>query len=70
MTIDEAKRLLPTNLKFPLPDGVVENLIDCTSIPIRFDLKDDDGTSENLGYAYALLAALIELKERRERGKL
>ena len=70
MTIEEAKRLLPTNLKFPLPDGVVENLIDCTSIPIRFDLKDDDGTSENLGYAYALLAALIELKERRERGKL
>lgn len=66
MTIDEAKKLLPSNLKYPLPDGVVDNLINCTSIPIRFDIKDEDGTSENLGYAYALLAALIELKERRE----
>lgn len=67
MTLDEAKKLLPFNLKYPLPDGVVDTLIDCTSIPVRFDIKDDDGTSENLGYAYALLAALIELKERRER---
>ena len=66
MTINEAKKLLPPNLKYPLPDGVIDNLIDCTSIPIRFDIKDDDGTSENLGYAYALLAALIELKERRK----
>lgn len=67
MTIEEAKKLLPTNLKYPLPDGVLDNLINCTSIPVRFDLKDDDGTSDNLGYNYALLAALIELKERRER---
>lgn len=68
MTVDEAKKLLPTQLKYPLPDGVIDNLIDCTSIPCRFDIKDDDGTSENLGYAYALLAALIELKERRNGG--
>jgi len=67
MTLDEAKKLLPTNLKYPLPDGVLDNLINCTSIPIRFDIKDEDGTSNNLGYNYALLAALIELKERRER---
>ena len=67
MTIEEAKKLLPTNLKYPLPDGVLDNLINCTSIPVRFDLKDDDGTSDNLGYDYALLAALIELAERRER---
>jgi hypothetical protein len=67
MTIGEAKKLLPPNLKYPLPDGVIDNLINCTSIPCRFDIKDEDGTSENLGYAYALLAALIELKERRER---
>lgn len=66
MTIDEAKKLLPNNLKYPLPDGALDNLIDCISIPIRFDIKDKDGTSNNLGYAYALLAALIELKERRE----
>lgn len=68
MTIGEAKKLLPPNLKYPLPDGVIDNLINCTSIPCRFDIKDEDGTSENLGYAYALLAALIELKERREGG--
>ena len=67
MTINEAKKLLPPNLKYPLPDGVIDNLINCTSIPCQFDIKDEDGTSENLGYAYALLAALIELKERRER---
>jgi hypothetical protein len=67
MTLDEAKKLLPTNLKYPLPDGVLDNLINCTSIPVRFDLKDEDGTSNNLGYNYALLAALIELAERRER---
>ena len=67
MTIGEAKKLLPPNLKYPLPDGVIDNLINCTSIPCQFDIKDEDGTSENLGYAYALLAALIELKERRER---
>jgi hypothetical protein len=67
MTIDEAKKLLPANLKYPLPDGVLDNLINVTSIPVKFDLKDDDGTSDNLGYNYALLAALIELAERRER---
>lgn len=66
MTINEAKKLLPPNLKYPLPDGVIDNLINCISIPCQFDIKDEDGTSENLGYAYALLAALIELKERRE----
>ena len=65
MTVAEAKKLLPPNLKYPLPDGVIDNLINCTSIPCQFDIKDEDGTSENLGYAYALLAALIELKERR-----
>jgi hypothetical protein len=70
MTIEEAKKLLPSNLKYPLPDGVIDNLINCTSIPIQFDIKDDDGASENLGYAYSLLAALIELKERRMRDEV
>jgi len=65
MTVDEAKKLLPPNLKYPLPDGVIDNLINCTLIPCQFDIKDEDGTSENLSYAYALLAAMIELKERR-----
>jgi hypothetical protein len=31
MTINEAKKLLPLNLKYPLPDGVIDNLIDLIS---------------------------------------
>jgi hypothetical protein len=28
MTINEAKKLLPPNLKYPLPDGVTELIIE------------------------------------------
>ena len=65
MMIDEAKKLLPTNLKYPLPDGVIDNLINVQAIPLQFDF-DEDG-NDNKGMYYAMMAALIELKERRER---
>jgi hypothetical protein len=65
MTLDEAKKLLPTNLKYPLPDGVIDNLINVQAIPLQFDF-DEDGNN-NKGMHYAMMAALIELKERRER---
>ena len=65
MTIDEAKKLLPPNLKYPLPDGVIDNLINVQAIPLQFDF-DEDGNG-NKGMDYAMMAALIELKERRER---
>ena len=63
MTLDEAKALLPSSLIYPLPDGVIDNLIDVSTIPIKYNDNEED----NKGMYYALLAALIELKERRER---
>jgi hypothetical protein len=65
MTIDEAKKLLPPELKYPLPDDVIDNLINVQAIPLQFDF-DEDGNN-NKGMHYAMMAALIELKERRER---
>lgn len=66
MTIDEAKALLPTELIYPLPDCVIDNLINVQTIPIKFTDDDDDDVNDK-GLNYALLAALIELKERRGR---
>jgi hypothetical protein len=64
MTLEEAKKLLPPELKYPLPDGVLDNLINVQAIPLQFDF--DEGEN-NKGMYYAMMAALIELKERRER---
>ena len=61
MMLEEAKQLLPHELIYPLPDGVIDNLIDVSTIPIKFNDNEED----NKGMYYALLAALIELKERR-----
>ena len=61
MTIDEAKKLLPPELKYPLPDGVIDNLLGIERIAI------DMNEPYEKGMHYALMAALIELKERRER---
>lgn len=63
MTVDEAKKLLPVELKYPLPDGVIDNLINVQAIPLQFDF-DEDGNG-NKGMDYAMMAALIELKECR-----
>jgi hypothetical protein len=64
MTIEEAKSLLPPELKYPLPDGVIDNLINVQAIPLQFDFGED---GNGKGMHYAMMAALIELKERRER---
>ena len=61
MTIDEAKKLLPVGLKYPLPDGVIDNLLEIQKIAIDMSEPDEKGMH------YAMMAALIELKERRER---
>lgn len=63
MTIEESKKLLPPELKYPLPDGVIDNLINVQAIPLQFDFEDEN---DNKGMHYAMMAALIELKERRE----
>ena len=65
MKLEEAKKLLPVELKYPLPDGVIDNLINVKAIPLQFDFSDEDGNN-NKGMDYAMMAALIELKERRE----
>lgn len=67
MTIDEAKKLLPAELKYPIPDGVIDNLINVQAIPLQFDFSGEDGNG-NKGMDYAMMAALIELKERRNGG--
>lgn len=64
MTIDEAKKLLPSQLKYPLPDSVIDNLINVQAIPLQFDF--DEGGNNNNGMECSMMAALIELKERRE----
>jgi hypothetical protein len=60
MTIDEAKKLLPPELKYPLPIEVIDNLLGIQRIAIDMADKEDKGMH------YAMMAALIELKERRE----
>ena len=58
--MDKYKRLLPPELKYPLPDEVLDNLIDKKSLFV-------DGRVTDLCNAVDIctLAALIELKERR-----
>lgn len=58
MTIDEAKKLLPAELKYPLPIEVIDNLLGIQRIAIDMSEPDEKGMY------YAMLAALIELKER------
>ena len=60
MTIDEAKKLLPPELKYPLPIEVIDNLLGIQRIAIDMADKEDKGMH------YAMMAALIELKKRRE----
>ena len=61
MTIEEAKKLLPPELKYPLPDGTIDNLLEIQKIAI------DMSEPVEKGMHHALMVALIELKERRER---
>lgn len=64
MTLEEAKKLLPPNMTYPLPDSTIDNLINVQAIPLQFDFNEDG--NDNKGMDYAMMAALIELKERRE----
>ena len=61
MTIDEAKKLLPVELKYPLPIEVIDNLLGIQGIAIDMSEPDEKGMHQ------VIMAALIELKERRER---
>lgn len=61
MTLDEAKLLLPTQLKYPLTDKVLDNLLSVHTCTFEFKLYTEDSK----GFDSAILAALIELKERR-----
>ena len=64
--VKHAKFLLPSQLKFPLPDETVDALI--TTQEIAIHLREDDDV-DTTNHKYALLAALIELKElRTEKG--
>lgn len=54
--MDKYKKLLPPELKYPLPDKVLDNLLDKKAL-----------FAESCAYDICLLAALIELKERREK---
>ena len=62
MKIDEYKALLPKELKYPLSDGVLDNLLDKKSLFV-----DGWGADLCTDIDICLLAALIELKERREK---
>ena len=62
MTIEEAKALLPLQLKYPLPDGTIDNLLGIQKIAIGMSEPDEKGMH------YAMMAALIDLKERRNGG--
>lgn len=66
MTLEDAKKLLPPSMTYPLPESTIDNLINVQAIPLQFDF-DEDGNN-NKGMDYAMMAALIELKERRNRG--
>ena len=59
MTIEEAKKLLPPELKYPLPIEVIDNLLGIQKIAIDMSEPDEKGMH------YAIMAALIEVKEER-----
>ena len=46
--------------EYPLPDGTIDNLLEIQKIAIDMSEPDEKGMH------YAMMAALIELKERRE----
>ena len=58
--MDKYKKLLPSELKYPLPDEVLDNLLDKKAL-----FAESWGTDLCDAYDICLLAALIELKERR-----
>lgn len=62
MTIEEAKKLLPSGLKYPLLDEDIDNLLELQKLTI------DGSDSEDSKMNYLMMAALIELKERRNGG--
>ena len=66
MTIEEAKALLPPELKYPLPAATLMNLLDICAIPLKFKFDESGNELENgNGLDSATLAAVIELMERR-----
>ena len=58
--LNKYKKLLPPELKYPLPDEVLDNLLDKKAL-----FTESWGTDLCDAYDICLLAALIELKERR-----
>lgn len=59
--VTKYKALLPKELKYPLPDGTVDIMLNVKANTIE-NLNDD---KNYMALHYCLLAALIELKERR-----
>ena len=60
MTIEEGKKLLPPELKYPLPDGTIDNLMEIQKLALGMSDPEDTGMH------YAMMAALIELKELKQ----
>ena len=58
--VTKCKALLPKELKYPLPDEVLDNLLDKKALFV-----DGWGTDLCNAVDVCTLAALIELKERR-----
>lgn len=58
MTIEEAKKLLPGDLIYPLTDSTFDSILGVTAATV--ELEEDD-----YPITVVTLAALIELKERR-----
>lgn len=64
--IEYSKSLLPSSLTLPISDKTLDNLIDAQSLKLRL-MKDVP--SEECGSGamdMVILAALLELKEKRE----
>lgn len=61
MTIEDAKKLLPDNLIYPLPDSV----LDCLTNYKAEEVELGDAKYVDRFFQACVLAALIELKERR-----
>ena len=54
MTIDEAKKLLPAELKYPLPDETIDKLMEVKKITIALS------ESRCIGKHYEMMAAVID----------
>ena len=65
--IEYSKSLLPSSLVYPISNSTLNSLIDAQTLKLRLmmDIPQLEENDESAGMDIVILAALIELKEKR-----